>query len=76
MYLGALLVLVMIFRPQGMFPSKRRLREFQDSEQGLGSADAMSNLNAMGSRMEGPYSEGRGWQEPEAGMGNAGGRLE
>jgi branched-chain amino acid transport system permease protein len=55
MYLGALLILTMIFRPQGMFPSKRRLREFHDSEQGLGSADAMTDLNVTGSRMEGPY---------------------
>jgi branched-chain amino acid transport system permease protein len=55
MYLGALLILTMIFRPQGMFPSKRRYREFQDSEQGLGSADAMTDLNVTGSRMEGPY---------------------
>ncbi len=50
MYLGALLILTMIFRPQGMFPAKRRLREFQDSEAGLGSADA------MGSAVEGPLS--------------------
>ena len=50
MYLGALLVLTMIFRPQGMFPAKRRLREFQDSEAGLGSADA------MGSAVEGPLA--------------------
>jgi branched-chain amino acid transport system permease protein len=46
MYLGALLVLTMIFRPQGMFPSKRRLREFQDSEQGLGSADSLGGAIA------------------------------
>ena len=57
MYLGALLVLTMIFRPQGMFPSKRRQREFQDAEQGLGSADAMTNINATGSLMEGPHNE-------------------
>ncbi len=50
MYLGALLVLTMIFRPQGMFPAKRRLREFQDAEAGLGSADA------MGSAVEGPLA--------------------
>jgi branched-chain amino acid transport system permease protein len=75
MYLGALLVLVMIFRPQGMFPSKRRLREFQDSEQGLGSADAMTNPDAARWRVE-SYGEGRGYQEPEPGMGNPGARLE
>jgi branched-chain amino acid transport system permease protein len=41
MYLGALLILTMIFRPQGMIPSKRRLREFQDAEADMGSADAL-----------------------------------
>ncbi|HEY5112118.1 MAG TPA: branched-chain amino acid ABC transporter permease [Acidimicrobiales bacterium] len=50
MYLGAILILTMIFRPQGMLPSKRRLREFHDSEAGLGSADA------MGAAAEGPLS--------------------
>ncbi len=50
MYLGAILVLTMIFRPQGMLPSKRRQREFQDSDAGLGSADA------MGTAPEGPLS--------------------
>jgi len=40
MYLGAILILTMIFRPQGMIPSKRRMREFKDSEAGLGTADA------------------------------------
>ncbi len=41
MYLGALLIITMIFRPQGMIPSKRRLREFQDAGAHIGSADAM-----------------------------------
>ena len=44
MWLGAILVLTMIFRPQGMFPSKRRAREFHDAEQGLGTADAMGPI--------------------------------
>jgi branched-chain amino acid transport system permease protein len=48
MYFGAILILTMIFRPQGMVASKRRQREFRDSEAGLGSADA---LNAA---VEGP----------------------
>ena len=48
MYIGAILVLTMIFRPQGMLPAKRRLREFQDSEAGLGTADA------TGTAFEGP----------------------
>jgi branched-chain amino acid transport system permease protein len=40
-YLGALLVLMMIFRPEGMIPSRRRRREIGLAEQGIGSADAM-----------------------------------
>jgi branched-chain amino acid transport system permease protein len=50
MWLGALLILTMIFRPQGMIPAKRRLREFHDAEAGLGTADA------MGTAVEGPLS--------------------
>jgi branched-chain amino acid transport system permease protein len=41
-YLGALLVVMMIFRPQGILPSKRRSREIGLAEHGIGSADAMS----------------------------------
>jgi branched-chain amino acid transport system permease protein len=41
-YLGALLVVMMIFRPAGMFPSRRRRREIVLAEGGLGTADAMS----------------------------------
>jgi branched-chain amino acid transport system permease protein len=41
MYLGAILILTMIFRPQGMIPSKRRMREFKDAEADLGTADAL-----------------------------------
>jgi len=50
MYFGALLILAMIFRPQGLVPSKRRVREFEDEEAGLGSADA------LGTAVEGPLS--------------------
>ena len=50
MYLGAILVLTMIFRPLGMLPAKRRLREFQDAEAGLGTADA------VGTAVEGPLA--------------------
>jgi branched-chain amino acid transport system permease protein len=42
MYLGALLVVMMIFRPEGMIPSKRRKREIGLAEHGVGTADAMS----------------------------------
>jgi branched-chain amino acid transport system permease protein len=41
-YLGALLIVMMIFRPQGVIPSRRRSREIGLAEQGIGSADAMS----------------------------------
>jgi branched-chain amino acid transport system permease protein len=50
MWLGAVLVLTMIFRPQGMLPARRRQREFRDSEEGLGTADA------MGTAVEGPLT--------------------
>jgi branched-chain amino acid transport system permease protein len=40
-YLGALLVLMMIYRPQGLIPSRRRAREIELAEHGVGSADAM-----------------------------------
>lgn len=38
-YFGALLVVMMIFRPQGVIPSKRRAREIKMAESGLGGAD-------------------------------------
>ena len=41
-YLGALLVVMMIYRPQGIIPSRRRARELGLSEAGIGTADAMS----------------------------------
>lgn len=41
-YFGALLIVMMIFRPQGLIPSHRRSREIGLAERGLGSADAMS----------------------------------
>jgi branched-chain amino acid transport system permease protein len=41
-YLGALLILMMIFRPQGLVPSRRRRRELELAEHGVGTADAMS----------------------------------
>ncbi|MBV9098161.1 MAG: branched-chain amino acid ABC transporter permease [Frankiaceae bacterium] len=40
-YFGALLVVMMIFRPQGVFPSRRRAREIGLAESGAGGADAM-----------------------------------
>ena len=40
-YFGALLILMMIFRPQGLLPSRRRSREIKMSEQGVGGADSL-----------------------------------
>ncbi|MCQ6556125.1 branched-chain amino acid ABC transporter permease [Streptomyces sp. C10-9-1] len=42
MYLGALLVVMMIYRPQGVWPSRRRQRELKLAEEGSGDADATS----------------------------------
>ncbi|HVB51510.1 MAG TPA: branched-chain amino acid ABC transporter permease [Acidimicrobiales bacterium] len=44
LYIGALLVVMMIFRPQGLVPSRRRRREIFDAEEGLGSADALGAI--------------------------------
>ena len=38
-YLGALLILLMIFRPQGIIPSRRRRREILLTEEGIGHAE-------------------------------------
>jgi branched-chain amino acid transport system permease protein len=40
LYVGALLIIMMIFRPQGIIPSKRRAREIGMAESGIGGADA------------------------------------
>ena len=40
MYIGALLIIMMIFRPAGLLPSRRRAREFADAE---GGADVHSD---------------------------------
>lgn len=49
-YIGALLVLMMIFRPQGLIPSRRREREIHLAEQGIGTADATGDaVSTMGS---------------------------
>lgn len=41
-YFGGLLIVMMIFRPQGLVPSRRRSREIGLAESGIGSADAMA----------------------------------
>jgi branched-chain amino acid transport system permease protein len=40
MYVGAVLIMMMMFRPQGIIPSRRRAREIGMAEQGIGGADA------------------------------------
>lgn len=42
-YVGTLLILMMIFRPEGIIPSRRRKREIGLAEHGVGHADAMSD---------------------------------
>ena len=39
-YLGAMLILLMIFRPQGIIPSRRRRREILLTEEGIGHLDS------------------------------------
>ncbi|MCL9796712.1 branched-chain amino acid ABC transporter permease [Frankia sp. AgKG'84/4] len=41
LYFGAVIVIMMIFRPQGLVPSRRRRREIELSEAGIGSADSL-----------------------------------
>ena len=72
MYLGAILVLTMIFRPQGMLPSKRRLREFQDAEAGLGTADALDT--AVGVPAVRPGGDAAGVRRHRHGLGINDGR--
>ncbi|MDA8291971.1 MAG: branched-chain amino acid ABC transporter permease [Actinomycetota bacterium] len=45
MYLGALLIVMMIFRPEGIIPSRRRKREIGLAEHGVGHADAMGHTS-------------------------------
>lgn len=42
MWVGAVLLGMMIFRPQGLIPSKRRAQELAQAEHGVGDADAMT----------------------------------
>jgi branched-chain amino acid transport system permease protein len=47
-YVGALLIIMMIFRPQGIVPSRRRAREIGLAEHGVGGADAMGGSTLAG----------------------------
>jgi branched-chain amino acid transport system permease protein len=40
-YFGAVIMVMMVFRPQGLLPSRRRSREIKLSEEGVGSADSL-----------------------------------
>ena len=40
-YFGAVIMVMMVFRPQGLLPSRRRTREITLSEKGVGSADSL-----------------------------------
>jgi branched-chain amino acid transport system permease protein len=42
LYVGAVLIVMMIFRPQGIIPSRRRAREIGMAEHGIGGADALA----------------------------------
>jgi branched-chain amino acid transport system permease protein len=42
MWVGAVLVVMMLFRPQGLIPSRRRRRELRLASEGIADADAMS----------------------------------
>lgn len=41
-YYGVILIAMMIFRPQGVWPSRRRAREIAQAEAGIGGADALA----------------------------------
>lgn len=42
-YFGLVIMVMMVFRPQGLVPNRRRRREISMAEQGLGSADSLSS---------------------------------
>jgi branched-chain amino acid transport system permease protein len=47
-FFGAIVILMMVFRPQGLVPSRRRSREIKLSEEGIGSADALGAAEGVG----------------------------
>jgi len=42
-YFGAVIMIMMVFRPQGLVPSRRRSREIKLSETNVGSADSLAS---------------------------------
>jgi branched-chain amino acid transport system permease protein len=53
MYIGALFIILMIYRPQGIIGSKRRAREFQLAEKGVGFADPTGAETSVVNEFEG-----------------------
>lgn len=47
-YFGAVIMVMMVFRPGGLLPSRRRKREIMLSEEGIGSADALGSGQMTG----------------------------
>lgn len=59
-YLGALLIALMIFRPQGIVPSRRRRREILLTEEGIGHAGTPGEpvrLTSMGEELPASYGK-------------------
>ncbi|MGD0944097.1 MAG: branched-chain amino acid ABC transporter permease [Acidimicrobiales bacterium] len=57
-YLGALLILLMIFRPQGIIPSRRRRREILLTEEGIGHEESPGGpvrVTSMGETLPSDY---------------------
>ena len=53
MYLGALFIILMIYRPQGLIGSRRRGQEFRLAEQGVGFADPAGAEKSVVNQFEG-----------------------
>lgn len=59
-YLGALLIILMIFRPQGIVPSRRRRREILLTEEGIGHLDSPGGpvrISSMGEALPSSYGK-------------------
>ena len=59
-YLGALLILLMIFRPQGIIPSRRRRREILLTEEGIGHSESPGGpvrIASMGEMLPSDYGK-------------------
>jgi branched-chain amino acid transport system permease protein len=59
-YLGALLIVLMIFRPQGVVPSRRRRRELLLTEEGVSAPDLPGGpvrITSMGEKLPSSYGK-------------------